>query len=224
VGLTLTISSLGIQKIAQHHITGLTPYQMVYGRMGRGPLSILKETWSNDVDIVRCGTPVLLYSSAVNKTALEYFEKLQEHLAVGLDVATTHAAKAEKAYLDYYNLHAKCKQFEVGNLCLILMPTSTNKLLSEWQGPGTITAIVPPNSYRIALDMGAVKTLHANDLRKFTPRVNSFGIVFEDDTDFGKIEYCPVAGNETIEAIDKLDLSYLDVIQQTQLRELLIKY
>jgi hypothetical protein len=48
--------------------------------------------------------------------------------------------------------------------------------------------------------------------------------VFEDETDFGKIEYCPVAGNETIEAINKLDLSYFDDIQQTQLRELLIKY
>jgi hypothetical protein len=115
----------------------------------------------------------------VNKTALEYFDKLQEHLAVGLDVATTHAAKNEKTYFDYYNLHAKSKQFEVIDLCLILMPTSTNKLLSEWQGPGIITAMVPPNSYRIPLNTGAVKTLLANDLREFTRRVNSIGIVFK---------------------------------------------
>jgi len=29
--------------------TDLSPYQMVYGRVGRGPLSVVKDTWSDDL-------------------------------------------------------------------------------------------------------------------------------------------------------------------------------
>jgi len=28
--------------------TGLSPYQLVYGRVGRGPLSVLKDVWADD--------------------------------------------------------------------------------------------------------------------------------------------------------------------------------
>ena len=194
--------------------TGLSPYQLVYGRLGRGPLSILRDTWSDD----QAEIPI------VNGTILEYLDKLKADLEVGLDLAEENAGKAQNAYAHQYNTRSKDKGFEVGDLVLVLMPDSTNKVVAQWQGPGTITAVMSPYSYRVALDTGAVKTLHANDLRKFVARVNSVGVVFDDDTDFGRIECCPVAGEKRHEEINALDLTHLSVERQQELRSLLFKH
>ena len=55
----------------------------------------------------------------------------------------------------------QAKKFEVGDMILVLMPDSTNKAVALWQGPGAITARLLPDSYRVALDTGVVRTLHA---------------------------------------------------------------
>ena len=195
--------------------TGLSPYQLVYGRVGRGPLSVLKDTWSDD----QADSPVL------SGTSYEYLEKLKADLQVGVELAEQNAGKAQRSYVHQYNLRARDKEFEVGDMVLVLMPDSTNKVVARWQGPGTVTAKLSPYSYRISLDTGAVRTLHANDLRRFIPRVNSVGVIFEDDTDFGQIEYCPTAGmGATDDAISALELSHLSSIEQAELRGLLMKH
>jgi len=54
-----------------HSTLGLSPYQLVYGRHGRGPLSILRDSRSDNLD-----DPPLL-----NKTASEYLTELQRTLS-----------------------------------------------------------------------------------------------------------------------------------------------
>jgi len=68
--------------------------------------------------------------------------------------------------------------------------------------------------------------LHANHLRKFNNSVNIIGIIFDDDGDFGDIEYMPITENysslDTVsDKYDILDLSDLNEIQLNQLRSLL---
>ena len=195
--------------------TGLSPYQLVYGRAGRGPLSVLKDTWSDD----QADTPIL------SGTSYEYLEKLKSDLQVGARIAETNAGKAQRSYVHQYNLRSRDKEFEVGDMVLVLMPDSTNKVVARWQGPGTITAKLSPYSYRVSLDTGAVRTLHANDLRRFIPRVSSVGVIFEDDTDFGQIEYCPAAGESVRDdAFSAINLSHLSDTEQVELRGLLMKH
>jgi hypothetical protein len=195
--------------------TGISPYQLVYGRLGRGPLSVLKDTWSNDI----------ADTCIVNHTANEYLDKLKNDLTVGLKLAEENTVGAQAAYANQYNVRAKEKEFDLGDLVLVLMPDTSNKVAAQWQGPGTITAILSPHSYRVALDTGAVRTLHANDLRKFVARVDSVGVIFDDDTEFGRIEtYSTVVGVESEKAIQALDLSYLSPTQQYELRTLLLKH
>jgi len=47
--------------------TGFSPHELVYGRVGRGPLEVLKDTWEGaNVDY-----------TVLNKTAREYLKNLQ---------------------------------------------------------------------------------------------------------------------------------------------------
>jgi len=151
-------------------------------------------------------------------------EELKANLQVGLDLAVTNAKKAQKSYTDQYNVLSKEKKFEVGDLVLVLLPDSTNKLMAQWQGPGTVVDQVSPNSYRVSLDTGAVKVLHANHLRPFVARVDSVGVIFEDDEDFGVIEYCPTSLDDVSKELKDLDLSHLSESQRTELLCLLQRY
>ena len=194
--------------------TGVSPYQLVFGKSGRGPLAVLKESWTGEKLIL----------DSLHKPAQEYLKVVQENLRIGLDIAQENASKNQAKYVDNYNTSAKDKKFEVGDLVLILLPSSTNKLMSHWQGPGTITSVVSPYSYRVALENGAVRTLHANDLRSFNTKVNSVGVVFETDDEYGRIEPCPnVSDNFDVE-IDRADMLHLSLEQQKELRSLLCKY
>ena len=196
--------------------TGLSPFQLVFGRGLRGPLSVLKDSWTTE----KSDLPTL------NLAAEEYLEKLQTELRNVVKLADENCQVAQKVYVDQYNRHAKDKCFDIGDLVLVLLPDSTNKLKSKWMGPATVTAVLSPYSYRIALGDGSVRTLHANRLRKYNLRIQTVGVIFEDDSDFGNIEYCPIVDElyKSNSDILNLDLSYLSDIQSEQLRALLLQY
>ena len=118
-----------------------------------------------------------------------------------------NATKAQQAYVTQYNCHAREKEFEVGNLVLVLMADDSRKTVARWLGPGTVTDINPPHSYRVAMGDGSAKILHANSLETFVARVDSISVIFDDDVDFGQIECAPTVGEDAEEAIRQLDLS-----------------
>ena len=64
---------------------GLSPYQMVYGRVGRGPLSVLKDTWADNL-----ADPPMLSGNAS-----EYLEKLKDDLQVGMNIAADNSELAQ---------------------------------------------------------------------------------------------------------------------------------
>jgi hypothetical protein len=197
--------------------TGLSPYQMVYGRVGRGPLSVLRDTWS-------LGEGQGQERKAGNK---EYFELLKEDLKMAAELAEKHCMKAQESYVKNYNKCTKEKEFAVGDLVLILIPDSSNKILSQWQGPAVITAVLSDHAYRVALESnGSVRSLHANKLRHYRSRVQTIGVIFESDSDFGDIEYCPVLADKIDSGVEinKLDFSYLTQEQGEELRALLLRH
>jgi hypothetical protein len=175
----------------------------------------LKDSWSN-------AEPQL---PDINPKAEEYLEKVKENLKVSAQIAKENAEMAQTIYTDNYNTCTKDKSFSVGDEVLVLHPSSTNSLKSQWQGPAMITAVIPPNSYRVSLSNGAIRTLHANDLRSYVARVQSVGVVFEgDDLEFGNIEVCPSDHERFEDVISKVDMSHLSKVQQREMSALLQKY
>ncbi len=203
-------------RSSPHSSTGLSPYQLVYGKMSRGPMSVLQETWGGgDVDFKE---------KKLSNT--DYFAILKEDLQVASDIAEKNCAKAQENYVGQYNKKSTVSTFNVGDLVLILIPDSSHKIISQWHGPAVVTAILSPNIYRVASDNGSVRTLHANDLRLYISRVNSIGVIFENDSDMGEINFCPIKNDvpDSVAEIKKLDLSFLPTSRAKELRDLLLRH
>jgi len=193
---------------------GLTPFQLVYGRTVRGPLAVLKDSWEDK----RFDDNPLLDSTE------KYISELQLKLYEARTLASECMAESQLKSQEYYNQHAKQKTFKVGDLVVVLLPTSSNKLVSRWTGPGTVVGQRSQNSYVVALDNGSVRNLHANELRSFHMRVDAIGVLFHDEEEFGDVVACETDKEEFAEKFKQLNLSHLDESQQLQLYEVLCKH
>jgi hypothetical protein len=205
--------------------TGIPPFAYVYGHLPRGPLAVLRETWTGDRDL-----PLNL-----GKSAEEFLNDLKHKLEVAKEFAQEHTEGAQNRYVSRYNLRARNKSFTVGEKCMILSKDSTaNKVFAIWKGPAEILEVKSPHSYVVDLN-GISYHVHANKLKKFHVRVhevicdsillfkpesedlvsdvecNSCAIIYDCDNDFGDIKVIEPQANDKLpsqqiapEAVDHL--------------------
>ena len=74
---------------------------------------------------------------------------MQERLATLKELVDTNLRQAQKTQKSWYDQHARDRNFEPGDKVLVLLPTSTSKLMKEWQGPFSITRKVGKVTYEI---------------------------------------------------------------------------
>ena len=140
---------------------GFSPFELLYGRTVRGPLDILRDIWSNELqDEV--------------KSTYQYVFDLKQRLEETCRMAQEELTKSSKRYRRIYNNRSKDRKFKVGDEVLLLMPTSSNKLLTQWQGPYKVTEKVGKHDYKLDVK-GKEKLYHANMLKKFVRRDSSKG-------------------------------------------------
>ena len=137
--------------------TGFSPFELLFGRVVRGPLAILRELWTGEV------------LEPDTKTTYQYVLDLKDRLEATCQVAQGNLSKSAERYKRQYNRKAKDRKFAVGDEVLLLLPTDTNKLLMHWQGPFEVVQKVGQLDYKINMN-GKVKTFHANLLKKFYRR------------------------------------------------------
>ncbi|GFW21483.1 retrovirus-related Pol polyprotein from transposon opus [Trichonephila clavipes] len=111
----------------------------------------------------------------------KYLKDLIEKLRKAHEIAAETAEVTQKNYASYYNLRSREKQFKVGDKVLVLLPSSTHKLMKTWIGPATITEITRPYSAKVELDDGGIRELHFNKLRPYIARVGQVGLIFDQD-------------------------------------------
>lgn len=72
--------------------------------------------------------------------------------------------EAQKSQKTWHDQHAKQRQLQPGQKVLLLLPTSTTKLLTKWQGPYEVVRKMGPVTYEIHHpDKGKAKqTYHIN--------------------------------------------------------------
>jgi len=103
--------------------TGVPPWLMVYGRIPRRPLAVLKENWTGFHDM-----PLSL-----GQTTVEYLNDLRKNLEIASSYATKHGNREQQRYISRYNLRAREKSFDVGEQVLKLIPDSTSsRMFSRW--------------------------------------------------------------------------------------------
>ena len=230
--------------------TGVAPYLLAMGRLPRGPLAVLRDSW--------CGERPLPFD--LGKTPVQYLTELRENLEIANSYADSHAKRAQQRYVSRYNLRSADKHFTCGDQVLILQPDSTkSRLFSRWKGPAVITAEKSPYSYEVELD-GKCSLLHANQLRKFyqvqsdminavscmsydafiadeystlqSADIATCAIVHEKDEDFGPLGFGETSDLDSdpngevlpSQKLDQAALAHLKGNQQSEILRVLDKY
>ncbi|GFX92099.1 retrovirus-related Pol polyprotein from transposon 17.6 [Trichonephila clavipes] len=69
---------------------------------------------------------------------------------------------------------------------------------------------------------GNLRLLHVNEIREYRTRVQTVGVVYDIDDEFGEIYETPTVpeAEKNDEALDRVTLYYLSKKQQTQLKDL----
>ena len=104
--------------------TGFSPFELLYGWQVRGPLDILKESWQED--------------RKSNESVVSYVMGVQEKLAKLSGLVRENLAAAQKQQKQWDDCNTREREFQSGQRVLVLLHTSSNKPLAEWQGPYTI--------------------------------------------------------------------------------------
>ena len=140
-----------------HESLGYSPFELMYGRAVRGPLTILKELWSEEIPEEEV------------KTTYQYVLDLQERLESTCRVAKTELERSSRKYKKHFDVKARERRFECGDRVLLLLPTSSNKLLMQWRGPYEVVGKVARHNY--SLQVGKKKkTYHANLMKRYVER------------------------------------------------------
>ena len=128
---------------------------MMYGRNVRGPMQILKETLEGKVP-----------EDEEMQTAYQYVLELHERLQQTYAIAQEELKKAGVSSSKYRQRKAKLRQLKQGDKVLLLLPTSSNKLLAQWQGPYEVKKKISDLNYVIEV-CGRDKVYHINMLKLY---------------------------------------------------------
>ena len=134
----------------------VSPFELMFGRSVRGPLTILHELWEGD-------TP-----KGEVRSTYAYVLDLEERLQTTCQIAKEELLKSQELDVKYYNRKARARQFQKGDSCLVLLPTDTNKLLAQWSGPFEIIEVCSPLTYKLNV-RGKAKAFHINMLKPYHP-------------------------------------------------------
>ncbi|XP_077531284.1 uncharacterized protein LOC144143395 [Haemaphysalis longicornis] len=136
---------------------GFSPFEMIYGRHVRGPLSVLRELWTNEKidDEVR--------------TTYGYLVDLRTRLEETCQLAHDKLENAHLRQKKYYDRKCRPRKLRVGDKVLILLPTDSNKLLMQWKG--AFKVVEAKNDIDYMIDVGGkTKVFHVNMLKLYEER------------------------------------------------------
>lgn len=137
-----------------------SPFELVYGRTARGPMSILKDLYiRRDLE-------------EEVKSAYQYVTDLEQRIVDAVHVAQGHYQLSAAESQERSAQKTVMRTLKVGDKVLIFLPLTKNKLLMQWKGPYEVVGVSGQVNYHILIK-GKVKVFHINMLRKYEERVES---------------------------------------------------
>ena len=89
---------------------GFSPFELLYGRQVRGPMSIIRELWTNQ------------HIEPEVKDEYQYVVDLRERLESTWELARTTLNQMSQKYKKYYDLKARPRKLKIGDKELVLLP------------------------------------------------------------------------------------------------------
>ena len=135
--------------------TGFSPFELIYGHQVRGPLDILRETWES--------------SPKSSESIVSHVLSIHDKLDKLRSLVQENLAKAQDYQKAWYDKHARSHEFHQGDQVLVLLPTSKNKLLAEWQGPYPVIRRIGKVVYEVDMKghRRRKRRFHVNMLREW---------------------------------------------------------
>ena len=134
-----------------------SPFELLYGRTIRSPMTILKELWTEEE------------TDSEVKTTYQYVVDLKHRLEETMKLAQNALRRASNQNKKYFDRKARPRRFDEGTKVLLLLPTAHNKLELKWQGPYDIVKVMGHNNYRLKVG-GQERTYHVNMLKEYFER------------------------------------------------------
>ena len=149
---------------------GFSPFELLFGRRVRGPLSILRDVWTQEEMTETC------------KTTAQYVFDLRNRIKETCDLAHTNLKSASDRQEKLFNRKTSVRSFEPNDEVLLLLPTHRNKLQLSWKGPFKVIKKVGVCDYVIQVHAHQ-KLFHANLLKKYYRRMKAApaAIVIEEE-------------------------------------------
>ena len=99
--------------------TGFSPFELLYGRMVRGPLDVVKEAWESKQ----------AEQSGVEESVVSYVLSIQEKLNQMAGLVRANMENAQATQKHWYDRKSRERALNKGDKVLVLLPTSNDKLL-----------------------------------------------------------------------------------------------
>ena len=135
--------------------TGFSPFELLYGRAVRGPMDVLRESWEAKEES--------------EESVVSHVLQMQERLSGMTDLVQENLGRAQKVQKTWYDGNARLREFKPGDSVLVLLPTSTSKLLAQWQGPYQVTRRLGNLNYEVDMHdrQKQRRIFHVNMLRRW---------------------------------------------------------
>ena len=188
--------------------TGFSPFELLYGREVRGPLDVLRETW--------------VAGEKNKESVVSHVLEMRERLKEMAQIVRENVEKEQSRQKFWYDKGARSRVFSSGDLVLVLLPTSSNKLLAQWQGPYQVKERKGDVNYLVDMHdkKKRFRIFHINMLKEYQVRHEEGAVCFGEE---GEVEKEIPAWDEAVPGRVKFGVQ-LNAEQRAELETLLQKY
>ena len=202
---------------------GFSPYELVFGRYVKGPLSLLFNDW---------------WEAGENQASphvLDYMLNLREQVQAAINVVHQKKVDSQEKSKKWYDQKAREVNYEPGEEVLVLCTQPKKPLSLKYEGPYKILRKVSPVDYVINFPnkRKTEKVLHANMIKKYNARKefvnylsNDVGLIIENDNElFDEMDdFVNINKRVDLDIIIADKLKHLSTNQQADLKALLSQH
>ena len=135
--------------------TRFSPFELLYGREVRGPLDVLREFW--------------VAKEKSSENVVSHIMSIREKMVQMTTVVRESLEKMQASQKNWYDQNARVRTLNEGAMVLVLLPTSSSALTTQWQGPYKVVKQVGKVNYLIDIHdrRKRKRVFHINMLREF---------------------------------------------------------
>ncbi|GFW69409.1 hypothetical protein TNCV_487581 [Trichonephila clavipes] len=211
------VKDLILKRTVIHDSTGFSPAELVHGKNIRTPVMLLYEKLTEE--------------EHVESSVVDYVYELINRMKRCQELAILHMEDAKQKQKLWYDRRTVKRQFQLGELVLVIAPSRSNKLSVQWVGPGDIVQQLSETNYVVKFpEKDKTHVYHVNMLKPYHQREENTNLLCINPLKHDKEEDIPSLELENERSgwskiISDVQLnSKLSQIQRGQLKELLYKY